>query len=1216
MSKEAEEFRALVLQIAQLRDILSRRPNPQAERRLAECTKEYDQRKGQLVGSLAERVVEKETLPAEKRAPKPQNPAPSVPVPRSSVAPPTKREQQLVKAQRRCEQAERAAREARISLNSLTGQRQLLPRGRFYDEDRQRLDKSIANASQNIKTNDDLVLAAKQRAAQVEESVSQAKAKAQQLREAQEHDKPAEQSSTTVHERVDDPSHELESDKRAESVQQPEGSHVEMDDTMELGGGNDDDHLGWEQAFTPITAKKPAPVISKPAHETGFTSPEDLREKDLVDLEGDDISFPIAALIVGILAEGVYGIGIMPDSLQMTSRYGWTSDVACLTSPDKMIIPLMLEISDQFPDCGTESYDGHVVEAVQKAPVQLSPEEIERRKSTGEWVGPTGHWLLVIATRSNTGGLVDLSFLNSVGYTSGPGYDASRNVLRRIARNIVRHSGWMGAITPSWGQEVFKIPQVQRMGNTCGTHVVVNAWADILGLQLDETNDWGRDESLYRGARVLMIRATAGDASARDIEAWLVGHHKVKEREHEPAVGSELAAILRAQTVAMKGGILSDFIDGANLEAAARASHINDSGANPSTDVSNPVSSVPTATANTSTTKPTTANTPVVDASIPPAPITTPSWRSRGYAVNTSDEEDSTASTGNVSKAKPTRKPTPKPTAQGSTTKSTAAKTSLPKASGQPELRRSGRTRKTVSRPLGFVSSLEIQEVEASVVSAKRKAADSDHESIHDSDVETRHDSQESGDDSQESGDDSQESGDGDGDSDSSSDSDNDNDNANDNANANAAVNNVEPGTIPAAAKSQHTTQETSELRFQVFGLLEMAKLRELARKGGLDQKFCGTRDPSSLWRALAFSDVAVPRANLEAAQKMRYKVEDLESVKPFHLRLETLRLRLSLPKYSRRDDIVQRLKEYAQGTAGRVQKALVRPRTYVSRTAGAELSEHKRLQARATELGILLRFRQKDGSEKMFTSEQLRESIRQAEEREQERLLLGVDDRLPKIQVTRPFKLVFLIFRYTQWKGNQAQDQRNKLYLQSVEEALRQGRILANLEDAEYQHIIYYQKAARLPMPFESSKAQGVGMTTSILDLQRNAGKDNAEVVIVLCGVDGLSVNGPSYRPFVEDHKGVKMTLLIGENLDQWTRAGVLWADADWSPEELERRWAAIDLGVLVENPGVCRLYTDLLAQWVLCAGSREARADAIRSDPRSAVGRGAPGVGKRQKK
>ena len=54
-----------------------------------------------------------------------------------------------------------------------------------------------------------------------------------------------------------------------------------------------------------------------------------------------------------------------------------------------------------------------------------------------------------------------------------------------------------------------------------------------------------------------------------------------------------------------------------------------------------------------------------------------------------------------------------------------------------------------------------------------------------------------------------------------------------------------------------------------------------------------------------------------------------------------------------------------------------------------------------------------------------------------------------------------------------------------------------------------------------------------------------------------------------------------------------------------MERRWAAIDLGVLAENPGLCRLYTDLWEQWAFCAGVRSGISKAVEADPREAIGR-----------
>ena len=55
-----------------------------------------------------------------------------------------------------------------------------------------------------------------------------------------------------------------------------------------------------------------------------------------------------------------------------------------MIAEDWMMIPLMLEISDQLPDYGMKTYDRYVVEAVQKAQVQLIPEDLERRTKTEE----------------------------------------------------------------------------------------------------------------------------------------------------------------------------------------------------------------------------------------------------------------------------------------------------------------------------------------------------------------------------------------------------------------------------------------------------------------------------------------------------------------------------------------------------------------------------------------------------------------------------------------------------------------------------------------------------------------------------------------------------------------------------------------------------------------------------------------------------------------
>ncbi|KAL9040111.1 MAG: hypothetical protein Q9180_002117 [Flavoplaca navasiana] len=1178
MSREAAKFEALLVQIDQLTEIDSKRPNPMVKRRLAECLADKEALQKRLAGFLAEHEAEKETLSAEKTASRPQEPVPSVPVPRSSQALPTKREQQMFTAHSKREQAERAAREARVHLNSLAGELSSLPLGQHYDRRRQWLNESISNASKDVRTKDDLVLAAKERVAKSEMSVRGAHAKAQQLVQAQEHRKLAERPSTTESiqrpeptKPVDEPSHQvdeanLHADKPAvqvdQSNQQLEGPEHEVEDTVNHVEGNGDDDLGWDDAFAPITAKEPATVIPEMVDEE-ITCPEDLKEKDLVNLEGDDICFPIAALIVGLMIEGVRAIGVMPDSLQMTSRWGVTHDVACLTRPDKMIIPLMLETSEYFPDCGTESYDGHVVEAVEKAQVELTRDEVNRRIDAGQWIGVTGHWLLVIAKRS--GAVIDLTFLNSVNFSPGPGYDASESVVRRIVRNVIRHSGWMGTTIPSWGKEIFEIPHFQRGGNTCGTHVVVNAWATILGLELNESDDWGMSEGLYREARFLMMRATKGDLSASEIEAWLIAHNKVWERKNQPAVDSELANILRAHTVAMKGDIFSEFIEHVNNEVAAPA------------------------------------DIPVVHTSFRPT-LTAKPWASSGYVVNTSDEEDSTSSgesqgvsASNVSKTKPAHTSAPKPAIKASSTKSTAAKTSLPKAASQPEPRRSGRVRQTVPKAPGFVSSLAIPEAEVSVVPAKRKAADSDPELFDDRDIGT---SNSTLDDSHESDDASR--------ADDSDDGDDDGDDDND------AANNVEAGAISTATKSPRTGQWTTELRYKAFGLLQPEETRQLARDAGIAKNVLlrrtRTKDLAIIWKELAISAVEIPShvANLDVLGKMQYKEGDLGSLPLDVLVLETRRLCIQIPKSEQtRESYIRRLKDYVRGTATLGWRRFGATSFPTKRRTPAELAEYKELRARATRLRLTYCIFA-DGKSRMLTSEELRENIRKAEERQVKRQALEVDNGLPRIQITRQFKLVLLVFRYSS-SPKKDRLEKDRAYLQDIEQALRRGRILPNLQNAEYQYIIWEQRSAKREMPLRPETKEP-DMVTCIRDFQRSIGKNQAETVIVICGIEGLSINVPSYQPFLEMFQGIKFTLLIGENLNQWTNAGILWADSDWIQEEMDRRWAAIDLGILMENPRVCRLYTNLLRQWELCAGGRTGFSNATELEERPRIGRGAP--------
>jgi len=83
------------------------------------------------------------------------------------------------------------------------------------------------------------------------------------------------------------------------------------------------------------------------------------------------------------------------------------------------------------------------------------------------WVGGIGHFLLVIAERKHR--TVHVAFLNSL-----PEYEPNEYRIRKAARNIVRHSGWMGNQWSIFEGENWPVLPSQ-LGNTCGIHVVLNA---------------------------------------------------------------------------------------------------------------------------------------------------------------------------------------------------------------------------------------------------------------------------------------------------------------------------------------------------------------------------------------------------------------------------------------------------------------------------------------------------------------------------------------------------------------------------------------------------------------------------------------------------------------------------------------------------------------------------------------------------------------------
>ena len=167
-----------------------------------------------------------------------------------------------------------------------------------------------------------------------------------------------------------------------------------------------------------------------------------------------------------------------------------------LQDPEKMLVPMYLSSRVACENADDQGYIDP------KLPTPATP----------GYNAPIEHWLLVVARRQQQ--TVHLDVFNSL----PPGSkftDLSR--IDRVARTVVRNSGWIDN-SVRFGPTQSSAAPLQVVPNTCGIHVVINAWASILKLNIDEHFASG---SFYEDARDMMTRAMAGKVTVLEIEAWL-----------------------------------------------------------------------------------------------------------------------------------------------------------------------------------------------------------------------------------------------------------------------------------------------------------------------------------------------------------------------------------------------------------------------------------------------------------------------------------------------------------------------------------------------------------------------------------------------------------------------------------------------------------------------------------------------------------------------
>lgn len=206
--------------------------------------------------------------------------------------------------------------------------------------------------------------------------------------------------------------------------------------------------------------------------------------------------------------------------------------------------------------------------AAQGKTVKLSP---------GSTIGGIGHFILAVARRQGraSSDTVALYILDSA-----PGF-VSQFDLAATAQNIVRHSGWMGVnfsgvplkVTPNFTAPSTQNVPRQKGTNNCGFHVILNAWAIMLGIRIvsSETrmeSTWRggptSDAEFYRLGKEIMNLAIRGFMDSTTIQAFMMVFGYARYRP--PGVARNAATLMNS--VEMDGEILQTILQTIRNEEA------------------------------------------------------------------------------------------------------------------------------------------------------------------------------------------------------------------------------------------------------------------------------------------------------------------------------------------------------------------------------------------------------------------------------------------------------------------------------------------------------------------------------------------------------------------------------------------------------------------------------------------------------------------------
>ena len=258
-----------------------------------------------------------------------------------------------------------------------------------------------------------------------------------------------------------------------------------------------------------------------------------LLEKESGALDDDHVSYAIASIWHGLRVGSTDKQAGFAFGEPMTFRLNRTSaaGMPAVGSPYPLIIPML------FPRNEYPQEEGQKRVREQKAKGGFQNVNTNR-------VGGVGHFVLGIAERTEND--VRLDYMDSAQGSISP------ETIKRTARALVSNTGWMGIdasgnilpATPNYIIEITRLVPAQRLRNNCGFHVIINAWAYMLGIPIHRDitrrrlairGEAKHDAQFYVVGKRIMNLALRGHMDSRTIQAFfnVYGYSKQQDPNNQ-----------------------------------------------------------------------------------------------------------------------------------------------------------------------------------------------------------------------------------------------------------------------------------------------------------------------------------------------------------------------------------------------------------------------------------------------------------------------------------------------------------------------------------------------------------------------------------------------------------------------------------------------------------------------------------------------------------